>query len=328
MKAMLLERTQSALTLHDFPLPEPKDHQVRIKVEACALCRTDLHIIDGEIHPPKFPLILGHQVVGKIDKIGPQCKKFKKGDSVGVAWLAKSCGKCYFCKYDLENLCEKAEFTGFSLDGGFAEYTIAYEDFIFSLPKLYSAEEAAPLFCAGLIGFRSYKKVRQAEKIGFYGFGAAAHLLIQVAQREKKRVFAFTRKGDSKTQNKAKNLGAYWAGDSETSPPEVLDGAIIFASVGSLVPLALKNIRKGGIVVCAGIYMSDIPSFDYSLLWGEKVLCSVANLTRKDGLEFLQLAPQIPIRMKNTVYPLEKLNEAIEDTRKGNLQGSAVIKMN
>lgn len=327
MKAMLLEKPNSLLKLHDLPIPEPGDHQVRIKVKTCALCRTDLHIIDEEIPLLKSPLILGHQVIGTVDKLGSHCKKFKQEDRVGVAWLAKSCGHCYFCTHHQENLCDHADFTGYSINGGLAEYAIANEAFIFPVPQGYSSASAAPLFCAGLVGFRSYKKVREGIKLGFYGFGSSAHLLIQIALHEKKEVYAFTRKGDTKTQKNAQELGARWVGDSETSPPDLLDGVIIFASVGELVPIALKHVRKGGIVVCAGIHMTDIPSFPYSLLWGERTLCSIANLTRKDGEEFLELATKIPLRTEVKIYPLEKVNEAVEDLRHGKIKGTAVIQI-
>lgn len=315
MKAMLLEKVGEPLILRDIPTPSPKPGQVLINVLACAVCRTDLHILDGELKSPHLPLILGHQIVGTLSN----------GDIVGIPWLGKSCGHCRYCLSGDENLCDDPEFTGYTINGGFTQMCVADENYLFHLPKNTSAIDTAPLLCAGMIGFRSLKMCGDAKKIGFYGFGAAAHLLIQVAHYQKREVFAFTRKGDKKTQDDAKKLGATWAGDSEIPPPEPLDAAIIFAPVGSLVPIALKAVRKGGIVVCAGIHMSDIPSFPYEILWEERILRSVANLTRKDGTEFLSLAQKIPIKTKVTSYPLEKANEALQDLREGKVSGSAVL---
>jgi len=315
VRCALLEKVGSPLVIADVKTPEPKKGEVPIKVGACSLCRTDLHILDGELKPPKLPLILGHQVVGTTPD----------GQRVGVPWLGKACGHCPFCKRGEENLCDAPTFTGCTKDGGFAEYMVADEAFIFPLEGSQSDAQLAPLLCAGMIGYRSLGFTEGAKKLGFFGFGAAAHLLIQVALYQEREVFAFTRPGDVKTQAHAKKLGAVWAGGSDEPPPEDLDAVIIFAPVGDLVPQALKAVRKGGIVVCAGIHMSDIPSFPYDILWEERRLCSVANLTRKDGEEFLKLAAEIPIQTEVTEYPLEKINEAVEALREGKLQGSAVI---
>lgn len=320
IKAMLLEKIGSPLVLREIPIPIPEKGQVRIKVQACAICRTDLHILDGELPPPPLPLIMGHQIVGTVDT---PSKRFKKGTLVGVPWLGKSCGICPYCKRDEENLCDDPKFTGYTINGGFAEYTCAYEDFMFPLEG--TPLQIAPLLCSGMLGYRSLKMAGKAKKIGFYGFGAAAHLLIQVAQYQKQQIYAFTRKGDLEGQKQAKKLGAVWAGDSETPAPEELDAAIIFAPVGKLVPIALKAVRKGGQVICAGIHMSDIPSFPYQILWGERIVRSVANLTRKDGEEFLALATKIPVQTQVKSYPLEKTNEALRDLKEGEISGSAVI---
>lgn len=322
MKAMVLEKEGAPLKLQEVPMPTPRDGEVLIKISACAVCRTDLHILDGELPAPHFPLIMGHQIVGIVEEGGT---KFKKGEHVGVPWLGKSCGQCPYCQENKENLCDVPTFTGYTQNGGFAEYTTAHEDFIFPIPEGYPDIQAAPLLCAGMIGYRSLKMAGDAKKIGFYGFGAAAHLLIQVARHRGQEIYAFTRPGDAKTQEKARAMGAIWAGDSETAPPEKLDAAIIFAPVGSLVPTALKALRKGGSVICGGIHMSDIPAFPYSILWGERSVRSVANLTRQDGEEFLQLAPEVPIQPEVTTYPLEKVNQALTDLREGNISGSAVL---
>jgi len=320
IKAMLLEKIGSPLVLREIPIPTPEKGQVRIKVEACAICRTDLHILDGELPTPPLPLIMGHQIVGTVDT---PSKRFKKGTLVGVPWLGKSCGICPYCQRHEENLCDDPKFTGYTINGGFAEYTCAYEDFMFPLDG--APLQIAPLLCSGMLGYRSLKMAGNAKKIGFYGFGAAAHLLIQVAQYQKQQIYAFTRKGDLEGQEEAKKLGAIWAGDSETPAPEELDAAIIFAPVGKLVPIALKAVRKGGQVICAGIHMSDIPSFPYQILWGERVLRSVANLTRQDGEEFLALATKIPVQTQVKSYPLEKTNEALRDLKEGKISASAVI---
>lgn len=322
MRAMVLEKPKTPLVLKELPIPKPEQGQVLIKVHGCSICRTDLHILDGELKQPKLPLIMGHQIVGSIESEG---SKFPKGTIVGVPWLGKSCGKCPYCKRGEENLCDFPTFTGYTMNGGFAEYCAAYEQFVFPIPKGYSEIQAAPLLCAGMIGYRALRMCGEAKKIGFYGFGSSAHLLIQVALHQGRKIYAFTREGDVKKQNRAKEMGAIWAGSSKEPPPEELDAAILFAPVGALVPIALRSVRKGGVVISAEIHMSDIPSFPYEILWGERVLRSVANLTRKDGEEFLALAPQIPIKTTYTTYPLEKLNEAMKDVREGNIDGSAVI---
>lgn len=327
MRAMVLEKIRSPLIFKDLTIPSFNDHQLLIKVSTCAVCRTDLHLVDGELPPVPLPIIPGHQIVGHVVKRGKKCKLFNEGDRVGVAWLGHTCGICPFCKNNQENLCDNGQFTGYQINGGFAEYTIADESFVYSLPSSYTDDHAAPLLCAGLIGFRAYRMAEEAKNIGFYGFGNAAHLLIQIATYQKRKVFAFTRKGDQKTQQIALKMGAYFASDSETVPSELLDAAIIFAPVGALVPQALKSVRKGGKVICAGIHMSDIPSFAYSLLWGEKVVQSVANLTREDGRLFLEIAPKIPIKTTVNLYPLEKANEALSDLKSGRIEGTAVIKL-
>jgi propanol-preferring alcohol dehydrogenase len=325
MKAMVLEEPGTKLKLEDKPDPSPDKGQVLIKVHVCGVCRTDLHVVDGELKNPKLPLIPGHQIVGEVVDNGEGADRFNTGDLVGVPWLGWSCGECYYCTTGQENLCDYAKYTGYQIDGGFAEMTVADERFCFPIPEEYPDHQAAPLLCAGLIGYRSYRKAGEGKRIGFYGFGAAAHILAQVAEHDNREVYAFTRKGDAESQEFARKLGAVWAGNSEEKPPEWLDAAIIFAPVGKLVPAALRAVRKGGTVVCAGIHMSDIPSFPYDILWGERSVKSVANLTRKDGHEFLQLAPRIPVKTEVTVYPLEKTNEALEDLRQGNFDGAAVI---
>lgn len=322
MKAMVLERPNEPLVLKELPVPKPEKGQVLIKVHGCSVCRTDLHIIDGDLKKPKLPLILGHQIVGAIETEGSQ---FPQKTIVGVPWLGKSCGECFYCKRGDENLCDDPTFTGYTINGGFAEYTVASEQFVFPIPKNYSEIEAAPLLCAGMIGYRALRMCGDAKKIGFYGFGSAAHLLIQICIYQDRKIYAFTKEGDTKKQQKAKEMGAIWTGSSKEFPPDELDAAILFAPVGDLVPMALRSVRKGGVVVSAEIHMSDIPSFPYEILWGERVLRSVANLTRKDGEEFLALAPKIPIKTKFTTYPLEKLNDAIHDVREGNIEGAAVI---
>ncbi|NGP77459.1 zinc-dependent alcohol dehydrogenase family protein [Balneolaceae bacterium YR4-1] len=325
MKAMVLEEQGDKLKLKDIQRPEPGRSQILLKVKTCGICRTDLHILDGDLDSPKLPLVPGHQIVGTIEKIGDGVTGFKKGQIVGVPWLGKTCGKCDFCENGQENLFDRAKFTGYDIDGGFAEYAVADAHFCFPLPQDYPEVQAAPLLCAGLIGYRSFRKIGNGEKIGFYGFGSAAHILTQVANYRNRKVYAFTRPGDTKTQEFALEKGAVWAGSSNEMPPDKLDAAIIFAPVGPLVPQALKSLKKGGKVVCAGIHMSDIPSFPYNILWEERSVESVANLTRKDGTEFLELAPKVPIESKVTVYPLEKANEALQDLREGNFEGSAVL---
>lgn len=325
MRAMILEAPRQPLRLVDLPIPKPEATQVLVKVNACAVCRTDLHVVAGELPNPKLPLVPGHEIVGTILEKGRGACRFETGDRVGVPWLGWTCGECEFCRDGRENLCDRARFTGYTLDGGYAEYTVADERFCFPIPKAYSDTEAAPLLCAGLIGYRSLAKIGRAKRLGIYGFGAAAHIVAQVARFQGREVYAFTRRGDSEAQAFAKSLGANWAGDSETSPPEKLDAAIIFAPVGSLVPLALKAVAKGGTVVCGGIHMSDIPSFSYDLLWQERVVCSVANLTRRDGEEFFALAHKVPVRTTIQTFPLSEANEALSRLRIGKLQGAAVL---
>jgi propanol-preferring alcohol dehydrogenase len=325
MRAMVLQKPRQPLQLTDLAIPEPGVSQVQIQVHACAVCRTDLHIIDGELTQPKLPLIPGHEIVGAITALGNEVEHFKIGDRVGVPWLGWTCGVCQFCKSGRENLCERALFTGYTLDGGYTEYTVADHRFCFSIPDRYSDAEAAPLLCAGLIGYRSLVKTGDAHRIGIYGFGAAAHIITQVAVSQSRSIYAFTRSGDSAGQDFAKSLGAVWAGASESAPPEQLDAAIIFAPVGQLVPLALKALNKGGIVVCGGIHMSEIPAFPYGLLWQERSICSVANLTRRDGHEFFALAPQVPVRTTVETLPLAEANQALEALRHGKIKGAAVL---
>jgi propanol-preferring alcohol dehydrogenase len=300
---------------------------VRLDVHACAVCRTDLHIVDGELSDPKLPLVLGHQIVGLVGAVGEGATRFEVGERVGVPWLGWTDGTCRFCRSGRENICDSARFTGYDIDGGFAEQTVADERYCLRIPESYSDLEAAPLLCAGLIGYRSLVMAGDAKRLGLYGFGASAHIIAQVARWQGRRVFAFTRPGDEEAQRFARSLGAEWAGSSTDRPPEELDAAIIFAPVGALVPAALAAIAKGGVVVCAGIHMSEIPSFSYDLLWGERVLRSVANLTRSDGEEFLQLAPQVPVRTSIREFRLEDANEALQHLRAGELRGAAVLKL-
>lgn len=328
MKAMVMHQQKSRLVLQDVPLPVPSASQVLIKVLACGVCRTDLHIVDGELASPKLPLILGHEIVGRVVQTGKDVNGLKEGDIVGVPWLGDTCGKCRFCRQGKENLCEQALFTGYTQDGGYAEFTVAFAPYCFLLPPGYHQPSIAPLLCAGLIGYRSYTMTGdQVEHLGLYGFGAAAHLLLQVALFQKKKIYAFTRDGDTASQQFALNLGATWAGGSSESPPHLLDAAIIFAPAGNLIPQALKQVDKGGVVVCGGIHMSDFPSFPYDLLWGERVLRSVANLTRNDGVEFLKLAPQIPLQPEVQFFPLQQANEALVALRNGQIHGAAVLAM-
>ncbi len=325
MRAMIFDRVGQPLREDELPRPTPKPEQVLLKVHVCGVCRTDLHIVDGELTKPKLPLVLGHQIVGTVVETGKRATKYSLGTRVGVPWLGHTCNCCRYCLTRRENLCDRALFTGYDLNGGFAEYVAADESFCFPIPEGFPDLQAAPLLCAGLIGYRSYRMTEEAEKIGFYGFGAAAHILIQVANYQNKQVYAFTRAGDTQGQQFARHLGAVWAGSSDELPPEELDAAIIFAPVGKLVPAALKAVSKGGIVVCAGIHMSDIPSFPYQILWSERVLRSVANLTRRDGEEFLALAPQIPIQTEVTAFPLEQANDALNALRTGKIKGAAVL---
>lgn len=322
---MVLQKPRQPLQLTDLPIPEPGPSQVQIQIRACAVCRTDLHVIDGELTQPKLPLIPGHEIVGLVSAIGNEVKNFKIGARVGVPWLGWTCGVCQYCKSGRENLCERALFTGYTLNGGYAEYTVADHRFCFPIPALYSDAEAAPLLCAGLIGYRSLMKTGDARRIGIYGFGAAAHIVTQVAIAQGRSIYAFTRSGDRVGQDFAKSLGALWAGGSESAPPEKLDAAIIFAPAGELVPLALKALDRGGIVVCGGIHMSDIPSFPYELLWQERSICSVANLTRRDGHEFFALAPKVPVRTTVETFPLIDANRALEALRHGKIKGAAVL---
>ena len=327
MKAMLLQETGQPLELVHLPIPRPKEGDLLLRVKCCGVCRTDLHLFLGELKPPSLPLILGHQIVGEVIEIGENVKKTKVGDRVGVSWLAKSCHRCNYCLSGKENLCDKAQFTGFHTPGGFAEFCVIREHYSFALPPDYANEEIAPLLCGGFIGYRALRMTLNAKKIGFYGFGSSAHLLTQLAKTQKREIYAFVRKGDEKAKQFALELGAVWAGDSESAPPHPLDAAILFAPNGDLVPLALKAVKKAGVVVCAGIHMSDLPSFPYTLLWEERVLRSVANMTRRDGEEFLSLAKKRKIQAKVTLYPLEEANRALEDIREGKLIGSAVLQL-
>jgi len=325
MKAMVLEAPGTPLQMHEVARPLPGPGKVLLRVSACGICRTDLHVIDGELPNPKLPLIPGHQIVGEVVATGKNVETITRGQRVGVAWLGRACGQCRYCTTGRENLCDNAQFTGYNLDGGYAEYTVADERFCFALPAGYPDLSAAPLLCAGLIGYRSLAMTGNAGKIGFYGFGSAAHIIIQVALHQGRKVFVFTRSEDEKSRAFARKLGAVWTGASTQLPPAPLDAAIIFAPVGALVPLALRAVAKGGTVVCAGIHMSDIPSFPYQIMWEERILRSVANLTRRDGLEFMELAGKIKIRTEIRSYPLAQANEALSDLRRGLILGTAVL---
>ena len=325
MYAMVLETAQHPLRWTELSRPTPGANQDLLRVNACGVCRTDLHIVDGELSNPKLPLVPGHQIVGNIVELGKQVTSFSIGQRVGVPWLGHTCQHCQYCCSNRENLCDQATFTGYQLDGGYAEYAVADAQFCFALPEGYANLQVAPLLCAGLIGYRAYRMTENASTLGFYGFGAAAHILIQLAQHQGREVYAFTRPGDSIGQQFARDLGAVWAGGSDQPPPKPLEAAIIFAPVGALVTTALRAVTKGGIVVCAGIHMSDIPSFPYEILWGERVVRSVANLTRQDGEEFLSLAPQVPIKTKVHAFPLEQANDALTALRDGRIQGAAVL---
>ena len=327
MRGMVLDTPHTPLRLAALPVPSPGAEQVLIRVHACAVCRTDLHVVDAELTEPKLPLIPGHEIVGTIAALGAGVERFAVGDRVGVPWLGWTCGECAFCRSGRENLCGQARFTGYQIDGGYGEFTLADQRFCFAIPEGYSDTEAAPLLCAGLIGYRSLRMAGEAHRLGLYGFGAAAHIIAQVARWQGREVYAFTSPGDFEAQAFARELGAVWAGGSDQSPPEMLDAAIIFAPVGPLVPAALRAVERGGTVVCAGIHMSPIPSFSYDILWGERVLRSVANLTRRDGDEFLQLAPKVPVRTRTVPYPLERANQALDDLRSGRLQGAAVLQL-
>jgi propanol-preferring alcohol dehydrogenase len=325
MHAQLLNVARRPLVPAELPTPLFGAHQLVIAVRACAVCRTDLHVADGELVDPKLPLVLGHEIIGIVVEKGKGVDRFAVGDRVGVPWLGWTCGVCEYCRRGHENLCDRAQFTGYQIDGGYAELTVADERYCFAIDQRYGDVEAAPLMCAGLIGYRTLRMAGDAQSLGIYGFGAAAHIVAQVARHQGRRVFAFTRPGDMAAQDFARSLGAEWAGDSTEQPPEPLDAALIFAPVGPLVPAALAATKKGGTVVCGGIHMSDIPAFPYRILWEERVLRSVANLTRRDAQEFLALAPDAGVRTETVTYPLDRANAALDDLRSGALQGAAVL---
>jgi len=326
---MVLDRPRQPLQLRHVPKPKAKAGELLVRVNTCAVCRTDLHVVDGELPDPKLPLIPGHQIVGPVEEIGGgENSQFKVGDRVGIPWLGWTDGECVYCRSNRENLCDRARFTGYTIDGGYAEFVVADSRFCFHLPDNYNDVDVAPLLCAGLIGYRSYRKTGDARRLGIYGFGNAANLIAQVALHEGREVFVFTRPGDKATQESAKKLGAKWAGDSDEMPPRKLDAAIIFASVGPLVPAALHALAKGGIVVCGGIHMSDIPSFPYADLWGERAITSVANLTRRDAEEFLKIAPRVPVQTRTETFPLEEANIALDRFRAGKSKGTAVLIVN
>jgi propanol-preferring alcohol dehydrogenase len=328
MRAMVLETPGQPLHLREWPAPAPQPGQVLVQITACAVCRTDLHVVDGELPNPKLPLVPGHEIVGRIAALGAGVSEFNPGERVGVPWLGWTCGQCEFCRAGRENLCDAARFTGYTLDGGYAEFVAADARYCFRLPDALGADAAvAPLLCAGLIGYRSLVKAGGARRLGLYGFGAAAHILTQIALWQGRTVFAFTRPGDAAAQAFARELGAAWAGPSDALPPEPLDAAILFAPVGALVPRALRAVRKGGVVVCGGIHMSDIPGFPYRDLWEERVICSVANLTRRDGEEFLRLAAQARVRTEVELFPLDAANEALARLRSGQVRGAAVLQV-
>jgi propanol-preferring alcohol dehydrogenase len=322
---MVLEKLRQPLRQANSPVATPGPGEVLVRVHACAVCRTDLHVIEGELDQPKLPLIPGHEIVGVVQETGDGVGHFKIGDRVGIPWIGWTCGKCAYCHNGQENLCDQAKFTGYTLDGGYADYAVANQRFCFPIPESYSDIEAAPLLCAGLIGYRSLIKAGEGKRVGIYGFGAAAHIITQVAVYQRREIYAFARPGDEKAQTFALRLGAVWAGTSNELPPVKLDAAIIFAPAGDLVPHALRAIKKGGLVVCGGIHMSDIPSFPYSILWEERSICSVANLTRRDGEEFLALAPKIPVRTEVQTFALNEANEALARLRTGKIEGAAVL---
>jgi propanol-preferring alcohol dehydrogenase len=326
MRAMVLEKPRQPLVLRDVPKPRPGLGQLLVRVATCAICRTDLHVVDGELPDPKLPLIPGHQIVGRIEEVGEGVNsKFKIDDRVGIPWLGWTDGECVYCRSNRENLCDHARFTGYTIDGGYAEFVVADARFCFYLSEQYDDVDVAPLLCAGMLGYRSYRKTGDARRLGIYGFGNAAHLITQIAIYEDREVFAFTRPGDKAGQESARKLGTTWTGGSDEIPPEKLDAAIIFAPAGALVPTALRALAKGGTVVCGGIHMSDIPSFPYVDLWGERAICSVANLTRRDGEEFLEIAPRVPVQTRTETFPLEEANIALEKFRSGELSGTAVL---
>ena len=325
MYAMMLDEPGQALNMRCLPCPQPGPDQLLVKIAACAVCRTDLHVVDGELPKPKLPIIPGHEIVGRVVSCGTNIRNFSIGERIGIPWLGWTCGQCRYCRSGHENLCESAKFTGYQINGGYAEYTVADARYCFRIPDNYSDVEAAPLLCAGLIGYRALKMAGDAERIGIYGFGAAAHIVAQLLRYQGKKLFAFTRAGDTAAQDFAGRMGAMWVGGSDTIPPEELDAAIIFAPIGALVPAALRAIRPGGIVICGGIHMSDIPAFPYDILWREKRLVSVANLTRRDAEEFLALAPKVPIRVTTESLPLSQANTALARLREGKLTGAAVL---
>jgi len=326
MRAMVLDKPRQPLQLRDVEKSRPAKGQLLVRIATCAVCRTDLHVVDGELPDPKLPLIPGHQIVGRVEEIGEEANsKFKVGDRVGIPWLGWTDGDCVYCRSNRENLCDRAKFTGYTIDGGYAEFVVADARFCFHLPEQYDDVDVAPLLCAGMLGYRSYRKTGDAHRLGIYGFGNAARLITQIAIYEGREIFAFTRPGDKTSQESARKLGTAWAGGSDEMPPEKLDAAIIFAPVGALVPAALRALAKGGSVVCGGIHMSDIPSFPYVELWGERAICSVANLTRRDGEEFLDIVPRVPVRTETETFPLEEANTALERFRSGELNATAVL---
>lgn len=325
MRAMVLDRANTPLVMRTIDDPTPGSNDVLIGVRACGVCRTDLHIVDGELTGPKLPIVPGHEIVGEVIAVGKRVERFEIGERVGVPWLGHTCGACHYCASGQENLCDAPGFTGYTIDGGYADQTVADQQYVFSLPSGYSDAEAAPLLCAGLIGYRSLRMAGDAALLGVYGFGAAAHIVAQIARLEGHEVFAFTRPGDHAGQDFARRLGAVWAGGSDERPPQPLDAAILYAPVGALVPIALKAVRKGGTVVCAGIHMSDIPAFPYEILWEERTVRSVANLTRRDGEKFLTLAPQVPIKTVVETFPLTDANKALNRLRNGQITGAAVL---
>lgn len=327
MRAMILEKVKQQLIFKNIPVPSPKPLEILIKVSSCGVCRTDVHIVDGELERPKLPLILGHQVVGIIEELGKNATKYQIGDRIGIPWLAESCQKCEYCLSERENLCDAAIFTGYTRNGGYAEYCTANEDFVFPLPYDYDDIHLSPLLCAGFIGFRAFRLAGLTKTIGLYGFGSSAHLLIQIASSLDREVYVFTRPGDLETQKFAKSLGAKWAGGSDELPPKLLDAAILFAPVGWLYPQALRAVKKGGKVVSAGIHMSDIPSFPYSFLWEERSMSSVANLTRQDGIDFLKQIEKVDLKISVTSFQLEEANQALDAIRNGKIEGSVVLKI-
>ena len=327
MKAMILDVQGQPLRQTELPRPEPRANEILLKVHACGVCRTDLHVMDGDLRQPKLPLILGHEIVGIVVEKGTRVERFALGQRVGVPWLGRTCGHCGYCASGRENLCEEAEFTGYTLDGGYAEFALADERYCFPLPDAYTDAEAAPLLCAGLIGYRALVAAGDAKRIGIYGFGAAAHIIAQLARWQGREIFAFTRPGDTDGQHFARELGAAWAGDSTAAPPQEMDAAILFAPVGALIPQALRHTTKGGTVVCAGIHMTNIPEFPYSILWGERCVRSIANLTRLDGEAFLDIAPKAGIKTEVETFPLASANEVLQKLASGRIRGAAVLIM-